>query len=229
MDSPLATPPKASTAGYPPAKRLWNPQFLTGLGQAAVGDPIRFELTGGVVAGGRIGRLKHADNRVIYVSGSLSEPETGEFFFQKQSRPGVAGAYVGLVEFPASRKAYRLEPSGLDGAPELVARPLEKVVCLEASPPSRGCVEIQEIPPLKPEDFPAVPIPNYQRGIVVLESLPGSTPVIYLDFQGGSTLEWDLKRPITYERPQTGSGGVLSIVVPVDPRQPQQYFRIGVY
>jgi hypothetical protein len=57
---------------------------------------------------------------------------------------------------------------------------------------------LQEIPPLDPDQFPSVPIPPYQNGIIVLESLPGPYPVIYLDFQGGYTPTWG---GISYERP----------------------------
>ena len=183
----------------PPRKRTWDPDFLSNLRKASVGDPIRFELVGGEMASGRIGRLQLSGAEVVYVSGQLLDPESGRFFFQKQTAPGVAGAFVGVVEFPASRKAYRIEPSGPGGTSELVERPLGSVVCLELPQPNHTpAIKVEEIPPLNPEEFPTLPIPDYQNGIVPLQSQAGSIPVIYLDFQGGYTATWG---GIAYDRP----------------------------
>src|SRR5437868_11633603 len=44
----------ASTTPPPPRKRAWDPQFLSGLNNAAVGDSIRFELVQGEWASGTI-------------------------------------------------------------------------------------------------------------------------------------------------------------------------------
>src|SRR5258708_10185174 len=69
----------------PPRKRAWDPQFLPGLRNATEGDPIRFELVDGEWAEGAIRHLTHQDGEVIYVAGHLTAPETGRFFFQKQT------------------------------------------------------------------------------------------------------------------------------------------------
>jgi hypothetical protein len=42
----------------------------------------------------------------------------------------VAGEMVGVIELPGLHKGYRIEPTGLAGAPELVERSLEEVVCV---------------------------------------------------------------------------------------------------
>jgi hypothetical protein len=74
---------------------------------------------------------------------------------------------------------------------ELVERPLQTVVCFDLPrPPPSDTNDLQEIPPPKAGDSPAISIPNQRDSIVLLESLPGSVPVIYLDFQGGYTTTW---------------------------------------
>jgi hypothetical protein len=187
--SPRGTSPGSATASNDSRKRrAWDPNFLASLRDAAEQSAIQFALLDGQMAFGKISRLKHANGEVIHVSGSISQPEAGRFFFQKQTMPGVAGNFVGLVEFPGSQKAFRIEPADASGASELVERSLQSVICFDLPRPVPGATnDLQEISPLKPGDFPTVPVPNYQNGIVVLESLPGSIPVIYLDFQGGYT------------------------------------------
>ena len=194
-------------------KRAWDTNFLATLQGTTQGDPIRFELVDGEFAEGTIERLEHAGNEVIYVAGKLSTPETGRFFFQKQSLPGKAGAFAGVVEFPQSEAAYRIESNAEPGSSDLVARPLNKVLCLRMPSPSAGDTnQVEEIPPLKPSDFPTVPIPIYQNGVIVLESLPGSIPVIYLDFQGGYTPTWG---GITYDRPSVSNTQIKDVWVRV--------------
>jgi autotransporter-associated beta strand protein len=195
----------------PPRKRAWDPQFLTNLSNAAEGDPIRFELVNGEWASGTIQHAEHKNSELTYVSGQLTSPEAGRFFFQKQSLPGKAGDFVGVVEFPKSQRAFRLEPTGPNGSTELVEHPLNEVLCLRL-PAAADTNDVEEIPPLKPNDFPTVPIPDYQNGIIVLESLPGSTPVLYMDFQGGYTPTWG---GITYARPNVNNAQIRDVWVRV--------------
>ena len=198
-------PAQAAEAAKPPRKRSWDAAFLGSLSNTAQRAPIRFELVDGEWASGTIQYAERKAGETVYVSGQLTTPEAGRFFVQKQTRPGVAGDFVGVVEFPGSEKAYRIEPSGLGGAPELVERPLKNVLCLKL-PPATNVTE--EIPPLRPDAFPDVPIPAYQTGIVVLESLAGSTPVLYLDFQGGYTPTWG---GITYDRPNVDNAAIRDV------------------
>jgi hypothetical protein len=192
---------KITTAGtnIPHRRRTWDPNFLNGLRDASEGATIAIELVAGNIASGKIRHLDRCSNEVIYVSGTLSKPEPGRFFLQKQTLPGVAGNFVGVIELPASKRAYRLEPTGPGGESELVERSLADVICLGLPQRASGTTNVlQEIPPLDPDQFPSVPIPPYQNGIIVLESLPGPYPVIYLDFQGGYTPTWG---GISYGRP----------------------------
>jgi autotransporter-associated beta strand protein len=175
-----------------------NPGILDSLRHARLKEPIRFELSGGKFALGQIEYLEHTANEIAYVSGRLTQPESGRFFFQKQTVDGVAGPFVGIVELPKSGLAYRLEPAGPDRHSEWVERSLDQVKCFSIPKVDAGRLpKTEEIPPLDPADFPDVPIPGYQNGVVVLQSLPGAVPVIYLDFQGGYTPTWG---GITYQR-----------------------------
>lgn len=146
---------------------------------------------------------------MIRVSGDLAAPEAGRFFFQKQTMPGKAGDFVGLVEFPASRKAYRLEPTGPGGSAELVERSLEEVMC-QILPPvdeARAAADADEIPPLDPQDVPDV-VPPYNDGIISLQSLPGVTGVLYIDFRGGYTPTWG---GIAYEKPNVSNATIKDV------------------
>ncbi|HLP78500.1 MAG TPA: cadherin domain-containing protein, partial [Candidatus Paceibacterota bacterium] len=174
-------------------------------------DPIRIELMQGEWASGTVQHAEHKGDELVYISGTLTEPEAGRFFFQKQTRAGMAGDFVGVIEFPGSERAYRLEPTGVNGATELVEHSLKEVLCLRM-PAQANPGDVEEIPPLKPNDFPTVPIPDYQNGIIVLESLPGSRPVLYMDFQGGYTPTWG---GIAYDRPNVNNTQIRDVWVRV--------------
>jgi hypothetical protein len=92
----------------------------------------------------------------------------------------------------------------------LVERPLNEVRCLELPHPSAhpALAVVAEIPPLNPADFPDVPIPDYQQGIVILESLPKAKAVIYLDFGGGYTESWG---GVAYAPSNYGKEGIRAI------------------
>jgi alpha-tubulin suppressor-like RCC1 family protein len=182
---------RAASAAAARRKRPWDPSFLGRLDRAAAGDPIRFELVNGETAVGAVRHAERDGRSLIYVSGELTAPEGGRFFFQKQTRPGRAGDYVGVVEFPGAGRAYRIEPSGPAGSPELVERSLGEVLCQQLPrPKDRSTNQVEGVPPLDPANFPGVPTPPYQNGIVSLESLYGATAVLYMDFQGGYTPTW---------------------------------------
>jgi autotransporter-associated beta strand protein len=208
-ETPLSATRSSNSAA--PSKRPWETNFLAQLRNTTEGSPIRFKLVSGKVAAGNLTRLERFGSEVTSVSGQLSEPAPGRFFFQKQTLPGVAGSYVGVVEFPSLGLAYRLEPSGPDGSTELVERPLTSVKCV-GLPQSRRLTtpagQIEEIPPLNPDEFPTLPIPDYQQGIIRLESQMGAKPVIYLDFQGGYTWAWG---GISYARPNFNNAQIREI------------------
>lgn len=191
--APAATPP--------PLRRRWDPAWLESFAGAETPMPVRFELIGGEMAEGVVSYIQEDGDHVVYLAGRLSEPDTGIFFFRRQSMPGVAGTHVGVVTLPGSGRAFRLEPSSLDGAPELVPHKLSEVVCIKykmpyrmpssAALPAEAAPGPEEAPVVDVGQHPTIPVPDYQNGVPVLESLPGARGVIYLDFDGETTTQWD--------------------------------------
>jgi hypothetical protein len=187
------------------SKRDWDASYIQSFRTSKTGDPVRFELTNGVMAEGTIKIVRNSqDGQVSYVSGELTAPETGKFFFLTPPAGGKAGNAVGVVEFPESKTAYRVEPTGNGGAPELWQRRLDEVVCLEMEPadPALVAADIKaaadkaNLTPVRPDKVPDF-IPSYNANIVSLQSYPGSPAVLLLDFAGGYTDSWG---GVTYSR-----------------------------
>ena len=179
------------------SKRVWDADYIKTFQTARAGDPVRFELTGGVMAAGSVKIIQAAGGEVSYVSGVLTAPETGKFFFLTPPIGGKAGSAVGVVEFPASKTAYRIEPTGPGGAPELWQRRLDEVICTDmpvADPATLQAAQAatnltENIAPLRPDLVPDY-VPSYNSNIVSLQSYPGSPAVLLLDFAGGYTGSW---------------------------------------
>ncbi len=194
----------------PLRKRAWDRGYLASLGHPSEGTPIRFELVAGRFASGTV-RLADVRNGILMrVSGDLSQPEAGRFFFQRQTEPGKAGDFAGVVEFPASRSAYRIEPTGPGGASELVERRLDEVMCLmmpQLDAEANAAAEAEEIPPLDPQDVPDV-VPPYNDGIISLQSQPGAAAVLYIDYRGGYTPTWG---GITYAKPTASNAQIKDV------------------
>src|SRR5581483_6691802 len=71
-------------------KRAWDRKFLDNLSGARVGGNLRFPLVDSQIASGVITELEQGHGQFLIVSGKLSEPEPGRFFFHRQTRPGLA-------------------------------------------------------------------------------------------------------------------------------------------
>jgi len=101
------------------------------------------------------------------------------------------------MEFPASHTAYRIEPTGPNGDPELWQRRLDEVLCVGMPPAQADAVStnvIAEAPPLRPDAGGSF-APSYNTNkngvpIISLQSNPGSKAVLLLDFFGGYTPTW---------------------------------------
>ena len=173
------------------SKREWDVNFLKTLGDLKTGQPIQFELTDGRIASGTVQIAQFKDGELTYVSGEITRPESGKFFFLKPPDAGKAGKAAGVIEFPGSKTAYRIEPTGPKGDPELWQRRMDEVVCM-SMPIAEGAADTNEtsnIPPLRPGGVPDY-VPSYNSNIVSLQSYPGSSAVLLLDFFGGSTTTW---------------------------------------
>ena len=198
------------------SKREWDASYIESFQKAKSGGPVRFELTGGVVAEGTVKIIQTKDGEVSYVSGELMSPEPGKFFFLTPPVGGKAGKAVGVVEFPASKTAYRIEPTGPNGNPELWQRRLDEVICLdmpEASPAALQAAaqvltnETQDITPVRPDLMPNY-VPSYNSNIVSLQSYPGSSAVLLLNFFGGYTPTWG---GVAYARPPVDNNIIKDI------------------
>ncbi len=197
------------------SKRAWDVGYIESFQHAKDGDPVRFELTNGVMAAGSVKIIQLRDGAVSYVSGELTAPEAGRFFFLTPPAGGKAGKAVGVVEFPASKTAYRIEPTAADGAPEFWQRRLDEVICMDmpAVDPAKlqaaqdAAEETGNIVPLRPDLVPYY-VPSYNSDIVSLQSYPGSPAVLLLDFAGGYTSGWG---GVTYARPNVSNDTIKDV------------------
>lgn len=196
-------------------KREWDVDFIKNFQQSKAGDLVRFELTSGVMAEGMVKIIQVADGSVTYISGELIKPESGKFFFLTPPAGGKAGNAVGVVEFPTSQTAYRIEPTGENGEPELWQRRLDEVLCLimpkadeTAMAAATSTNETADLVPLRPDLVPNY-VPSYNSNIVSLQSYPGSPAVLLLDFFGGYTPTWN--GGVTYARPPVNNSTIKDI------------------
>ncbi|MDP3849780.1 MAG: cadherin domain-containing protein [Luteolibacter sp.] len=138
-------------------------------------------LPGGGSVQGRVSSIRRDAEGLLLVQGAVIRPEAGHFMFQRQTSAGKAGALAGFIYYDLSEVAYQVRPLGESGAPVLVETTVHSVVCraFAAGPGEED--EASGIPATHPTD---VPIPPQENGIIQLESLPGATAVIYLDYDG---------------------------------------------
>ncbi len=214
---PAVNPYAAALREPGKSKRAWDADYIGQFQSAKAGDPVRFELTAGVMAEGVVKIIQLAKGRVAYVSGTLTAPEPGKFFFLTPPAGGKAGKAVGVVEFPSSKTAYRIEPTGPGGAPELWQRRLDEVLCLEMPKldpvvASAQTNEIENIPPLRPDAEPDY-VPSYNtdlngNAIISLQSNPGSSAVLLLNFFGGYTPSWG---GVDYAAPNVANSDIKDI------------------
>ncbi|GAA5496108.1 hypothetical protein Rhal01_02289 [Rubritalea halochordaticola] len=158
-----------------------NKEFISKVLKAEKGSPVSFDLPGGSVAKGQVDYSRVENGEVMLAQGKLIAPQSGFFFFQKQSMDGVAGKMVGVVRFDAGELAYSVT-EGADGEPVLVEQEVDAVICRNYAKdaPADEAVVLEG-----PEDYPEDPsIPAYQNGVPRYESMPGATAVLYLDFDG---------------------------------------------
>ena len=206
----LAINPYAAVLREPGrSKRAWETDFLQRQNTATNGSLIEFELTEGLMASGVVKIVQRDGDGIKFMSGELSAPETGKFFFLRPPAGGRAGSAVGIIEFPASKTAYRIEPTGDQGAPELWRRRLDEVLCVSMQPVDENTLaETADAPPLRP-DLVAEYVPGYNSNIVSLESLPGARGVVLLDFFGGYTASWN--GGVQYSAPNVGNAAIREV------------------
>ncbi len=171
--------PRPHAVGTPSSVRQIGPvvrrevlaNFIDGLVKPD-GKTVEFALADGRFAQGSVERSHRDSVGIQWVRGTLSKPEAGSFYFQRQTVEGKAGWLVGHALLPASGIAFKLVPGGPTHGAVMEKTIIDKVVCAAMSNPS------------PPEMHPTnVPAPSYQA-VTPLNSLPGAVAVIYLDWDG---------------------------------------------
>jgi hypothetical protein len=209
---PVPTTTDTLTRHLPGRSALLPPDFLASI-TAPDGQHVRFTLPDGADASGMVARSQSDEQGLLSVEGRLESPAPGWYFFQRQTASGAAGSLVGHVRFDDGGQAWRVDPSGPDGAPMLNAVPLDQVVCVGKQMPEEtgdtgdgselagspgpdggssadgitasGSPEEPGTPQFVPQTHPTnMAIPAELNNVIPLESLPGAAGVIYLDFDG---------------------------------------------
>jgi autotransporter-associated beta strand protein len=137
-------------------------------------------LPGGGSVEGRVESLRRDENGLLLVQGNVISPEPGRFMFSRQTVPGKEGPLVGFIHYDKSDAAWRISPTGPNGNPALVKTDVHEVICRAYAAPEQADAP-EEIPPTHPTNYP---IPPDENGIIQLQSLPGASAVIYLDYDG---------------------------------------------
>lgn len=165
------------------------PRFVEEIGLHSIDTQVSFQLPGGLTALGILKRSDADENGYpIFVEGILMEPAIGRFSFRREIERGNAWPLSGVITIEDSPTAYRVEPHPeLYGVAQIVTYPIEKVMCVQFPAHQSAQEMVQDDSPLAilPADYSTdIPIPSYQNGVIPLESRPGLTAVLYLDFDG---------------------------------------------
>ena len=162
------------------------------LDRSVNGKAVSFTLPDGSTGRGAVESIEHDERGIHFVCGRLSAPRPGFFLIQRQTTEGVSGPFVGHVRFDDSEDGWKIEATADLAAARFVPRHLDAIVCHAFSPPpppeqqaaDEDADPVAGDPEAAPQTHPTnIPIPYYQP-ITPLQSLPGATGVIYLDFDG---------------------------------------------
>ena len=181
------TETKVTSVAVPLPKALRNKLLNHSKGQK-----ISFTLPDGGLASGVVEITQASEGRTIALSGSLTTPQEGNFYFNEEAMPGVAGEFSGAVYFKNTDTAYSVE-TNKDGTLELRETHADNILCRNYAPLPIEQIEAEEGPQEIAADHPTdILIPTYQNGVIPLSSLPTATAVVYLDFDGelGPHLSW---------------------------------------
>lgn len=165
------------------AGEILPPDFLERITR---GHSVGFALPDGTTANGTAQTIERDDHGIVAIYGRLTAPEPGTFLLQRQTAPGLAGPFFGHVRFDHRDEAWKIEPIADLTSARFVPRHLDEILCvnLAEAPPELADEVDHEEPEYAPQNHPTnIPIPHYQP-VIALQSLPGATGVIYLDFDG---------------------------------------------
>jgi hypothetical protein len=111
-------PYAAGLRGPGSSKRAWDVRYIERFQQTKDGDPVRIELTDGVIAEGIVKIVQFNGALVSYVSGELTAPEKGKFFFLTPPEGGKAGngAHPSELNDGIHGKSFAAVGNTVDGA-----------------------------------------------------------------------------------------------------------------
>ena len=184
-DQAAANPPPATPPAKAPVLATNRDLPADFLDRIVSGKSVSFTLPDGRLVTGNIEMIKRDAHGILFAQGRTTQPDPGFYFFQRQTVPGVAGPLVGNLRFDGKDDAWRIDPTGSGGAARLVAHKIDEIICANyAKMPEADRAAIAGDVENVPQNHPTnIPLPPYQT-VIPLQSLPGATGVIYLDFDG---------------------------------------------
>ena len=152
-----------------PLDKVWEESVFRG----GEGQEIEFTLPDGKNFKGVVELAQYDGERLRSVNGKTSSPSKGGFYFVRNDIEGAAGPYSGFVRISGSQQGYKVAYNQETRIAQLEAAGMDEIVChgYKAIPKSKGVGA-------------AVPATSNRAEIIKLESLPGATGVLYLDFDG---------------------------------------------
>ena len=148
------------------------------------GERMTFPLPDGSAFEGDVEVSESDADGLLFVQGRVTKPHPGFYFIQRQTALGVEGPLVGNIRFDGKTEAWKLEPTADRKQSRFVQRHIDQVVCVNYNRPPADVAAIEGDPEYAPQTHPyPIPIPSNIQ-IVPLQSLPGATAVVYLDFDG---------------------------------------------
>jgi autotransporter-associated beta strand protein len=153
------------------------------LDRIVTGKVVAFALPDGALAEGSVEMSEIDELGLLWIQGRLTKPAAGRYFLQRQTVEGVAGPLVGNILFDGRKDGWKIEPTADRQSARFVPRHEDDIIC--ANYEKMAIPLTEEIAPyVAPQNHPVNgPLPPYQS-VVALQSLPGATGVIYLDFDG---------------------------------------------
>ncbi|HEX7261938.1 MAG TPA: hypothetical protein VF258_08995, partial [Luteolibacter sp.] len=209
---PVAAKVIDNARGLAGDEKFLAPDFLD---RIVNGKAVAFTLPDGSQAEGTVEMSERDAQGILRVQGRLTRPAAGRYFLQRQNVTGVAGPFVGNVLFDGKDEGWKVEPAEDRLAARLVPRPVDQITCAGYQrTPEADKLEMEEMMLMTdfrgPQDHPTdQPFPPYQE-VPALQSMPGATGVIYLDFDGekGPHQGWG---SYDAERPNTTSPQIIEI------------------